>query len=428
MAQADPWSAIAAYGIDPEVLEEYDCVPIRAHLVRNMVKVQTASGWRALKRVTIPSVRLDAAFRCAEHVAKSGFANVPRFIRTRYGDPYVRHATGQYYMTRWWPGEELNVQSSEDLLAGLRVLAEWHLAARGGLPAEVASAPAPSFVERLRRMRSELASYRQIAEAEGTATKFGQLFAAFADELQERVESALAKLEEVQFTRAEAESAANGWVCHGDFTRHSLTFDGATYTVWNYERVHPGLPLMDAALFLHRSLPVFDWAPDVLAEAVQSYRECAPDAGEPALLASLLSVPLRSLQVVSKYYQGSRDWDEEDLVDLLESSLELDAKRTQACQEVFAEHRLQLTLATVTAAQTLVSNESQGGPSEADDDGHGDEEKQLRERRAEANERPRGKRAARPKPTARPNTKSSRRAGADGPKVWGSVTPADRPE
>jgi Ser/Thr protein kinase RdoA (MazF antagonist) len=378
--------------------------------------------------VTIPSVRLDAAFLCAEHVAKSGFANVPRFIRTRYGDPYVRHATGQYYMTRWWPGKELDVQSADELFAALRVLGEWHLAARGGLPADVALLPPPSFAERLRRLHSDLVRYRQIAEAERGTTQFSRLFDASADELQRWVEAALENLTEPRFFCAEAEWAANGWVCHGDFTRHNLTFDGAAYTVWNYDKVHPGLPLVDAALFLHRSMPTFDWAPDVLGEAVQRYRESAPGAGEPALLAALLSVPLRTMQVVSRYYQRTGNWDEEDLVDALESSLELDLKRRAACHAVFAEDPLQVTLATDTAAQAKVEDPAHGEQGEAD---KASPERRTQERqrsRNESHQQKRSKRAARAKSTAGPNAQSSRRAGVDKPKVWGSVTPTDGSE
>jgi CotS family spore coat protein len=470
VAELDPRRVIEAYGADPEVLEEYDCVPLEARVVRDVLKLRTESGWRALKRVVVRAVRLDAAFRCAEHVAKSGFANVPRFIRTRYGDPYVRHATGQYYLTRWWPGKELDVSNKEELCAGLRVLGQWHQAARGAVPADSARPAPPSFEERLQTLHSELVRYRQVAEAEHAATPFERRFAASADELQVRVESALERLADMGFAQAQREWAANGWVCHGDFTSRNLTVDGATYTVWNYERVHPGLPALEVALYLHRYMPAFEWAADVLADAVQQYRESAGSAADPAWLAVLLSVPLRSLQLVSRYYQKSGQWTEQEFVNAFEASLDLDQRRTAACAEVFdvseevhvpvagrsegakgeptvdrdsghtppehdidgtAQQRqepLALTLTTGAAASKSVADATMAHEG---DGGAAAPTRQKRERsksRTGAKQRSQTKRAARGERSARPNTRKSHSTGAEQPKVWGSVTPTDRPE
>jgi CotS family spore coat protein len=440
VAELDPRRVVEAYGADPEVLEEYGCVPLEARVVRDVVTLRTDSGWRALKRVAAPAVRLDAAFLCAEHVARAGFANVPRFIRTRYGDPYVRHATGQYYLTRWWSGKQLDVRSKDELCAGLRVLGQWHQAARGALSADSASSAPPSFEERLRSLHSELVQYRQVAEAELAATPFERRFAESADELQVRLESALERLKEMGFSEAQREWAANGWVCHGDFTARHLTSDGATYTVWNYERVHPGLPALEVALYLHRYMPAFEWAADLLADAVQQYRESASSAADPEWLAVLLSVPLRSLQLVSRYYQKSGEWSEQEFVNAFESSLDLDRRRTAACAEVFQQQgSLALTLTTGTATSELVADQVKAGEGDVGTTGAAEEEnvdaaapaRPRRERsgsRTGAKQRPRAKRAARGEPSARRNARNSGLTGAEQPKVWGSVTPTDRPE
>jgi CotS family spore coat protein len=429
VAELDPRRVLEAYGADPEVLDEYVCVPLEARVVRDVVKLRTESGWRALKRVAASAVRLDAAFRCAEHVAKCGFANVPRFIRTRYGDPYVRHATGQYYLTRWWPGKELDVRSKDELCAGLRVLGEWHQAARGALAADSARPALPSFEERLQSLHNELVRYRELAEAEHAPTPFERRFAASADELQVRLESALERLAEMGFSEAQREWAANGWVCHGDFTARNLTSDGAMYTVWNYEKVHPGFPVLEVAMYLHRYMPAFEWEADVLADAVQQYRESAGSAADPAWLAVLLSVPLRSLQLVSRYYQKSGEWSEQEFDSAFESSLDLDRRRAEACAEVFEQQKpLALTLTTGTATSELVAEQAAVDEGNA---GTGVPARQKKTRsgsRTGAKQRPRAARAARGERSARQNAGSSRSADGEKPKVWGSVTPTDRPE
>jgi len=425
----DPFGAIEAYGADLEVLEEYNCVPIRARIVRDLLKVQTESGARVLKKVAHKAVHLDWSFLCAEYVAKSGFPNVPRFIRTRYGDPYVLHSTGTYYMTAWRPGRELDVQKTNELFDGMRILGEWHEAAFGCRPQGIEVPRRTSFVTRMRRAAEVLQRYRQMAQSAQETTSFQRVFAANAQDLFERLLGSLQRLEDADFTTVDGAAREQGWVCHGDYTCHNVILDDSAYTVWNYDKVYPGLPLMDTALYLHRYMPAYDWDPAVLASALERYREASRYPEDGQILAALLTVPLRSMQVVSWYFQRSRDWAEEEFVHALEMSLNMDVQRMFAVQEVFEDSReipVQLLPGPVAWQADPILVQDRQVPSKvslADEAPAGDFRSGV-----EARTRPK-----RPLPGRANNARAkrrtpSRRVASHRPKLWGDATPADERE
>jgi hypothetical protein len=123
------------YGADLQVLEEYNVTPLRARIVRDTIKVRTPVGTRGLKKVFMSDDRLRYIHAGLEYAFLRGVPNVQRFIHNRYGDPYVLHPSGTYYMTGWLSGREADFRKLPELLAGVRLLSSWHQAMAGYHPA-----------------------------------------------------------------------------------------------------------------------------------------------------------------------------------------------------------------------------------------------------------------------------------------------------
>lgn len=332
MAESDSVvEVLAAYGVPPDVLTEYDCQPLRARIVKDTVKVRTTVGTRALKKVQLPDEALSQAFACAEHVAGNGMYRVPRFIKTIYGDPYVAHPSGLFYLTSWLPGRQPNLRRPGELYQSAHLLGQWHRCAAGQpWPWDRPATPEP-LIASVQRAAPELRSFRDHVSPAPRHSAFDKLFLASADELQERIAFALEELEVVSTNQMGAQVKAEGFVCHGNFRRSSVLFDGEAWAILNYEHVHPGHPLHEFALFLHRTMPAYAWDVEVLTQTVAAYESAFRSLQtQREWLAALLSVPARPLQVVSWYYRQTQPWDEEDYVDALEAALEVEEARETA--------------------------------------------------------------------------------------------------
>ncbi|MDQ0188296.1 phosphotransferase [Alicyclobacillus cycloheptanicus] len=370
-----------AYGAAPEVLAEYGCVALRARIVADVLKIRTPAGTRALRKLSGGRERAKEVFACTEYAAHHGLERVPRWIRTIYDDPYVVHPSGLYAMTVWVPGRAVNLRRSEELLEASRLLATWHRAVEGFRPEGGWSRTQPSLVQQVRESAVEMSQLKANLTEHGQLTLFDKLFLACVDELVERLHAAAEALDHASIAALDEEAMERGWVCHGDFRRRSVRFDGERYVLVDFDHVHPGHPLYDLSQLLQRVMPVYQWRTDMVESVLEAYTSVFGAAANhlPALSA-LLAIPFRTLQIVSSYYQGERQWDDEDYVDALESALELEEAREEARLGLMPAAQvpaLALTSTGVPQGTTVVAGAGAGngegdGDAAAGADGDGD--------------------------------------------------------
>jgi CotS family spore coat protein len=330
-------------GMDPEVLHVYNCQPARVRAVRGVLKVRTPYGPWALKKVHTSPEQLDVVYRLTEHVAKAGSFMVPRFIRTRHGDPYVIHPTGLYYMTPWLSGREADLRKPVHLIAATRLMAFWHAAARGfqGFHEE------PSATLRvLGRLETGKNMFRLLVgkgKQTGRQSPFIRMVLASEDELMERIHIAKGRLLEAGFLELEQTPHTTLTVCHGRFLKKNILFDGESYTVANYDHVETGLPIAELCFYLHRYLPAYEWDEQILLESVRAYHAIQPfDRLQLSRLSAALSVPFRPLQIISWYQNREVMWQEEDYIDAFELALDLEEARAGAADALCDLFRMPL--------------------------------------------------------------------------------------
>jgi CotS family spore coat protein len=321
---------LQAYGADPSILEEYDCIPVRARQIHDMVKLRTQTDSRLLKRVDMSADRLHFVCEFTEYMHQQRFPSVPRFIRNRFNDPFVVHSTGLYYMSPWHTGREVDLRKQSNMVATVEVLASWHQAAKGFQPQ---TSKYPEFIgmeTRLSKSLGEIRRWHETLHEKAEQTSFDQLFNACYEELSERINFCLSGLGQIGYRQLEADSLGNVEILHGNFRKQNILFDGAAYHVINYDRVSPGPQVMDLAMLLQRYMPAYDWNPDLVQAVTQRYGQQIGHMYWLEALAGLVTAPLRTMQVIQWYYNQVNSWEEEDYVDYLERSLELEELREVA--------------------------------------------------------------------------------------------------
>ncbi len=336
MDEEDIRQVMNPLGMDPEVLEVYNCQPIRLRIVRDVLKIRTPYGPWALKRVHMSSEKLYTIYQLTEHVARLHKFSVPRFIRTRYGDPFVIHPTGSYYMTPWLPGREAELRKPEHLVASAGLMAAWHDAAAGFHGFNESLSSAFQVLTRLEMGESMMRVLLQKVRQLDRPSPFMRLVIASKDELVERIRLAKIRLREVGFTEAEHEIKNLGLLCHRRFLKKNILFDGETYTIANYDYAEIGLPIVEFAYFLHRYMPAYDWDEQLLAEVVNGYHEehelGMSDLGR---LSAVLLAPFRPLQIISWYQSREVAWQEEDYIDAYELALDMEEARAHAVEALY---------------------------------------------------------------------------------------------
>lgn len=369
-AQSSSVRLLHAHGIPVDIIEDYDCIPVRLRHRGNCVKLQTMFGARAVRAVGGDSHQVQRSFAVTEYLARQGHPRCPRFIRNRYGDPYIHDGNRYYYMTDWIPGRDVDPANREELLGAMKSLAVWHKAVKGALSlgevalpercirlashesSDLSAACSPmdaseaqwtagesSYSSQLVALRDATQSLWDVVRASRRHTEFEKLFAGFARTILVEAQDAIQGLDELQWRQFEQNLAAEGWIRHGNFHARQMRFDGEHYTVVDYRYVEPGCPLTDVASFLDWHMPAHEWDENLTLEAIRTYLQ---ELGEPTwegYLTGVLTVPWSILQLIQQY-QVHNPKDEVDFVDRLETALEQAAAKRKALGAVEKEVRI----------------------------------------------------------------------------------------
>jgi len=331
----------AEYGADPEVLREWDLVVERARKVRGVLKIKTASGYRMLKRVRTNAARLRFIHETIEHLARSGFPDVPRFIRTKYGDPYVVLPDGLYYLTNWLPGKEADLKKTKNLFLAAETLARLHSAGADCEGAGFGQETREDFSGLWGKYRAKLGSYDQHLEDTRESNGMDDLYREHRGDLLRMIDHASEQLSKSPYGQVLEWAREHKTICHGSFSRQNLIVDRERMAVIDFDHCHFGHPIHDLGALLARYMPRNEWDAEIGFSVIDVYRGVRElSEEEMTVLAAYLSFPQRTLEVVESYFERTRDWEVKRFANRFRKMLRLDNAREAFVQDLIDRYGL----------------------------------------------------------------------------------------
>lgn len=329
------------YSADAEVLREWDLPVEKVRQVRGVLKIYTSSGPRMLKKVNVSHARLRFIHETLEHLYASGLTLVPRFIRTKYGDPYVVHPTGLYYLTNWLPGKEADLKKTKNLFLAAETLARLHNASAGFQGGGFGHETREDFSAQWGKYRAKLASYDQNLEDRRDHTAMDRAYSDHRHELVKMIDHASEQLSDSPYGAVLEWARDQKMFCHGSFSRQNLIVDKERMGVVDFDHCHLGHPIQDLGAFLSRYMPRNKWDAEIgfsILDVYRGVREITKE--EMTVLAAYLSFPSRTLQLVESYFERTRDWDVERFTSRFRKSLALDRGRETFVQDLIDRYGL----------------------------------------------------------------------------------------
>lgn len=331
----DVKSVCEKYGIDVEVLREYEFYPRKASIVGGALRIMTERQVVYMKRVVVPTpIHVQAIFEAVEGLAARG-ARVLRFLRTKYGDPYVIHETGYYYALSQVTGRIPDFESPEEFIEAFATLAEWHASAKVN----------HGILYQPRRIdvtyewsvaRAKLEIYREYALDREEPTELDERFLAIREDIDQQIGVSLAKLLLIPYEQITQEAVSSGTLCHGSFVRKNLVKSKDGLFVLDHDHLYEGSQMLDLAHFLQRYGAQQSFDIDLCQRALAKYEAIRPiTQKEWSLLEVLLSFPSAIIQVLQWYYEQRRDWDIEDFIDVFEDACDMDVARLALRRHLF---------------------------------------------------------------------------------------------
>lgn len=268
-------------------------------------------GRKLLKKTLLSPQRLIFIHEVKEHLYKSGFVNLDRFVCTPEGQPFTVVGETRFVMTDFVEGKECNFDVRVDMMRASTALAQFHKASKGFASSEAAMARDELgkmpiyFARRLEEIK------KLKKNAKKGRTKFDYLFLDWADQFYLMGEKALGDLKESAYDRLVKEAREGGTLCHHDFTHNNILCTDKGVWVVNYDYCCHELKSYDLANLLRRKMRKCNWDIAEAKAILDEYRKVEPlSEDEFKIMEIMLRFPQKFWRVANKYYNSKRCWSE----------------------------------------------------------------------------------------------------------------------
>lgn len=270
--------------IRSHVLKEWDINVSKIKKVDHDYKIKTYRGNKILI-MSLEEERILFMYYALEHLARNGYNQIPRLIRTKYGDPYVKHEGKAYYLIDGIRGHELKSRVLEHLISAVKNLAKFHLAGK-----KFFLMPGCATRERWTEIPAQMINRIKITE--NNLVHLPEEFSTAWGMLKEMAQKALDILQKPEFNHLVEQARKDKTLCHRQYSLQNMML-GSNIFVLNWEHCAYGLQVGDLAYFMHKVMPGLDWNWDIGAEIIRGYHSIhnlSPD--EMLVLTAYLVFPL----------------------------------------------------------------------------------------------------------------------------------------
>lgn len=300
--------------IDPQVWEQWELKIYHAETRGKVLLLETQRGKKCLKIMKKPELEINQMFLILEHLAERNFKNIPRFIRTRFGDPYAKVGSSFYCLSDWLPGRHLNMYSRQEVVQAANRLAVMHLASRGFLP--------PGAVSDSVVFQNRLGQLRRIA------IKLAELKLFFGENpaLQKKLHSitiqaveSCRRLEQAGYPVLCRKAEQVAGFCHGAYNEHHILIsEKEEVFITGFDKWNRDLWLIDLAGFIQQAGRENFWDHRIITGIISSYdHEYVIHPAEWEVVRAYLSFPFECWEGLKT--AARRGLGQKELVELLKS-------------------------------------------------------------------------------------------------------------
>lgn len=305
--------------------------------VRSVFRVLTAEGEYSLKATHDSPERIYFFDSVLRYVQKKGFLHLSPYIHTLNNEPFAVFAGENLVLTPWVGNGEIRYRSLAEILAAVKVLANFHQLAEGYQPEAGIKVrdKQGKWVEKLAQRCGDIEFY--LEQAEKKQGEFDKYFLKHADWIWGHTKEAFQMLRDSEYQNKVLKSKETVQICHGDPASRNFVINrrGQVYLI-DFDSLKFDLPVIDLWRFFRRIMSRDQWDLQLSKELLNTYTQVRTlDSTDYQLLAILLRFPEKIWRILHKYYEkrGRNGWSEERYLRKLKELLQQSTARDKFLQQ-----------------------------------------------------------------------------------------------
>lgn len=298
-----------------DIFEQFGVTAYRTVRARGGYICTTDKGMRLIREYQGNESGLFKQKYITDELERLGTAS-DSFVMTESGTLLAQDDEGKtFYMKKWVDGHECSVLNQEEILKGVRLLANVHNAfEKISMPAEAAenmqtgislniphTKPAPEvFAKRIK----ELNSAKNYLKSKNKKNLFEEAVYSGIDRYMKKAKTA----QQLYKDKCTPEDIPDG-MCHGSYNYHNIIICGNNSMVVNYSKACIGKQINDLYDYLRKMMEKNDWNVSLGMKICDEYDKIRNmTEPEKRLLAVLILFPEKYWKIVNHYYNSNKSW------------------------------------------------------------------------------------------------------------------------
>lgn len=298
-----------------DIFEQFGVTAYRTVRARGGYICTTDKGMRLIREYQGNESGLFKQKYITDELERLGVA-ADSFVMTQSGTLLAQDDEGKtFYMKKWVDGHECSVLNQEEILKGVRLLANVHNAfEKISMPAEVTenmqtgmslniphTKPVPEvFAKRIK----ELNSAKNYLKSKNKKNLFEEAVYSGIDRYMKKAKTA----QQLYKDKCTQEDIPNG-ICHGSYNYHNIIICGNNSMVVNYSKACIGKQVNDLYDYLRKMMEKNDWNMSLGVKICDEYDKIRKmTEPEKKLLAVLILFPEKYWKIVNHYYNSNKSW------------------------------------------------------------------------------------------------------------------------
>lgn len=258
---------LSALNINVQSLEQWDLEIEGVEPRGKALLLETDTGIKCLKIFEKNTGEMNDIFLVLEHLAHRGFKNIPRFIRTRFGDPYIKSGENTYYcLSDWFPGCPIDLENNSDISRAAEELANLHRSSQGFiLPRENEKITFINRQQQFQKIASIMMEFN-IRTAQGENIK------TYLRDMARRALRSCKLLNEAGYRAIWEKGCRSMGFCHGAFHEHHILVEnGKKIFITGFDEWKRDLGLAELSGFILLAAGKKGWKYSLIQNIISSY-------------------------------------------------------------------------------------------------------------------------------------------------------------
>ena len=314
-----------------ECLNQYDLEVISLKRGRGAVICETNQGLMLLKECMVSENRIQFEEELLSCLKSYDGIYVDDYRRTSQGELLALAADGsRYLLKRWYGGNECDMRSSSDILAGVRQLAALHRRMRTIPPSPLWEQKSVEAVPALRSFEKHNREFRRIRSYVKRCRNKSDFELLLTSSFETFYRQALLAAEQMSALAPDTEV----YLCHGDYNNHHILMEGnRRIAVTEFGKAHSDVQIWDLYHFMRKALEKHNWNVRLGRDMLETYHKILPvSQTERQYLYLLFLYPEKYWKQLNYYYNSNKAWIPERNVEKMRILIKQQESRDQFIQ------------------------------------------------------------------------------------------------